>query len=55
MRFLLARTPLALALFSWRLWRRLPPAQRRRVLAAAAVYGPQLAARARLARRSFRL
>jgi hypothetical protein len=53
-RLLLPRSPIALAFFGYRLWRRLPPAQRRRLLAAAMVHGPALAARARLAGRSFR-
>jgi hypothetical protein len=48
----LPTSPLAIVLLAYRVWRRLPAAQRRRVLAAAVVYGPQLWARARLIRRS---
>ena len=44
---LLPTSPLALAFLGYRVWRRLPAAQRRRVLAAAVVYAPQLWARAR--------
>ena len=41
---LLPTSPLALALLLYRVWRRLPAAQRRRVLAAVIAYGPQLVA-----------
>jgi hypothetical protein len=51
---MLPTSPLALALLAYRVWRRLPAAQQRRVLAAAVVYGPQLWARARLMRRGAR-
>jgi len=47
----LPTSPLAVALLGYRVWRRLPAAQRRRVLAAAVVYGPQLVAKARVMRR----
>ena len=48
---LLPTSPLALALLLYRVWRRLPAAQRRRVLAAVIASGPQLVARARVLRR----
>jgi len=48
---LLPTSPLALALLLYRVWTRLPAAQRRRVLAAVIAYGPQLVARARVLRR----
>jgi len=51
---LLPTSPIALGFFVYRVWRRLPRAQRRRLLAAVMVHGPQLAARARLARRPVR-
>jgi MoxR-like ATPase len=51
---LLPTSPLALALLAYRVWRRLPAAQRRRFLAAAVVYAPRLWARAQLLRRSRR-
>ena len=43
-------SPLALVFLLYRVWRRLPAAQRRRVAAAAIVYAPKLLARARVLR-----
>jgi hypothetical protein len=48
---LLPTSPLALALLLYRVWRRLPASQRRRVLAAVIAYAPQFIARARVRRR----
>jgi hypothetical protein len=39
-------TPWALAIATWDVWRRLPPAQRRQLLKLARKHGPKLAARA---------
>jgi hypothetical protein len=38
------KSPLALAFFLFRLWRRLPPAQRRMVVRLAWAHGPRIAA-----------
>jgi hypothetical protein len=38
------KSPLALAFFLFRLWRRLPPAQRRMVMRLAWAHGPRIAA-----------
>jgi hypothetical protein len=38
--------PAGLAVSAWRLWRRLPPKQRKRVLKQVRKHGPKLAARA---------
>jgi hypothetical protein len=38
--------PAGLAVSAWRLWRRLPPKQRRRVLRQVRKHGPKMAARA---------
>ncbi len=38
------KSPLALAFFLFRIWRRLPPAQRRMVTRLAWAYGPRIAA-----------
>lgn len=46
-------SPLGLAFGAFHLWRRLPPAQRKRVIAAARTHGPRVAA-AMLARRKAR-
>jgi hypothetical protein len=48
------RVPFALALAAWRVWRRLPAAQRRQLIHTARVHGPRLAraaARSRSRRR----
>ena len=42
--------PLGLALTAWDLWRRLPPKQRKQVLALARKHGPKVAARVLQAR-----
>jgi hypothetical protein len=39
-------TPWAVTIVVWDIWRRLPPAQRRQLLAAARKHGPKLAGRA---------
>jgi hypothetical protein len=46
-------SPLGIAFGAYHLWRRLPPAQRRRVMAAAREHGPKVAA-AIIARRKAR-
>jgi hypothetical protein len=54
-RFLFRRTPIGLALGAWRLWRRLPASQRRRLIQAARTHGPKLASAAMQRRRARRL
>lgn len=44
LRLLARRTPLGLALAAFRLWRRLPPAQRRALIATTRKQGPRVAA-----------
>jgi hypothetical protein len=46
--------PLGLALAMWRVWRRLPAAQRRQLLQAARTHGPRLAQSAMQRRRARR-
>lgn len=47
MRLLTRRAgPIGLALTAYDIWRRIPPAQRRRILAATRKHGPRLAASA---------
>jgi hypothetical protein len=41
------RSPIGVAFVLWRVWRRLPPAQRRQLLQAARRHGPRLAGAAR--------
>jgi hypothetical protein len=41
--FLFRRRSLAMALAAWRVWRRLPAAQRRQLIDAARAHGPRLA------------
>ena len=43
--------PFGVALTAWDLWRRIPPAHRKRIVKAAREHGPRLAARATQARR----
>ena len=47
LRYLFARRlgPFGVVLTAWDLWRRLPPAQRQRILKAARTHGPRLATR----------
>ena len=49
--FLLRRTPLAVLIGAWRLWRRLPASQRQRLIRAARTQGMVLAAAAMQRRR----
>lgn len=44
LRLLARRTPLGLALTAFRLWRRVPPAQRRALIEASRRQGPRVAA-----------
>jgi hypothetical protein len=53
-RFLFRRTPIGLTIAAWRLWRRLPPAQRRQLLRLVRRHGPRIA-QAAAARRRRRL
>jgi len=46
--------PLGIALTAWDLWRRLPPKQRKQVLALARKHGPKVAARVLRARQTYR-
>ena len=46
--------PLGIALTAWDLWRRLPPKQRRQMLALARKHGPKVAARVMRAGRTYR-
>jgi hypothetical protein len=50
-RFLFRRVPFALTLAAWRLWRRLPPAQRRELVRLIGTHGPRLAQAAAARRR----
>jgi len=50
-RFFLRRVPFALVLTMWRLWRHLPPAQRRQLIKAVSTHGPRLAQAAAARRR----
>jgi hypothetical protein len=47
-------SPIGIAITAFELWRRLPPSQRRRVLAAARTHGPKAAAAILAARRKGR-
>ena len=46
--------PIGIALTAWDLWRRLPPRQRKQVLALARKHGPAVAARVMKARAAYR-
>jgi hypothetical protein len=48
-------SPLGLALGAFQLWRRLPPAQRKRVVMAARTHGPKVAAAVLARRRAKRI
>jgi TRAP-type C4-dicarboxylate transport system substrate-binding protein len=50
-RRLLRREPVALALAAYKIWRRLPPRQRKAMLKLARKHGPKLAAKAAQRRR----
>jgi hypothetical protein len=41
------RSPIGIAFLLWRVWRRLPPAQRRQLLEVARRHGPRLAGAAK--------
>jgi hypothetical protein len=46
--------PVGLALTAWDVWRRLPPKQRKQILALARTHGPKVAARVLKARSKMR-
>jgi hypothetical protein len=46
--------PIGIALTAWDVWRRLPPRQRKQILALARKHGPQVAARVLNARKNVR-
>jgi len=50
-RFLFRRVPFAMMLTAWRLWRHLPPAQRRQLVKLVGTHGPRLAQQAMARRR----
>jgi len=50
-RFFFRRVPFGMVLVAWRLWRHLPPAQRRQLIKLVSRHGPRLAQQAQAAAR----